>query len=224
MGGCIFANTALAAFHARARGIERVAVVDWDAHHGNGTQAAFWDDPSVLTISLHQDRVFPPDSGALDELGGAAARGTNVNLPLPPGSGSGAFAAAFERVVVPLLDAFRPELVLVAAGYDSSAWDAHARLMLHSEDYRRLTADLLAVAGRHAEGRLAVVHEGGYAPAYAPFCALAVLEELAGIRTEVEDPFLPIFEGYGSQELQPHQEALIAAVEQALRALPGASR
>ena len=116
MGGCIFGNTALAAFHARANGIERVAIIDWDAHHGNGTQAAFWDDPQVLTISLHQDSAFPRDSGALDELGGAAARGANVNLPLPPGSGGGAFAAAFERVVIPAVDGFRPDLVLIAAG------------------------------------------------------------------------------------------------------------
>ncbi len=216
MGGCIFGNTALAALHARARGIGRIAIVDWDAHHGNGTQAAFWDDPDVLTISLHQDNAFPPGSGGLDELGGEAAPGTNVNLPLPPGSGSGAYAAAFERVVLPAVAAFRPELVVIAAGYDSCAWDAHARLMLHSEDYRRLTADLVALADRHAGGRLVVVHEGGYAPAYAPFCALAVLEELSGSRTGVEDPFLPIFQGYAYQELQPHQDALIAAVERAL--------
>jgi acetoin utilization deacetylase AcuC-like enzyme len=218
MGGCLLGNVALAALHARARGIPRVAVVDWDAHHGNGTQAAFWDDPSVLTISLHQDRAFPPDSGALDELGGRAARGTNINLPLPPGSGSGAYAAAFERVVIPALEHFSPDLLLVAAGYDSSAWDAHARLMLHSEDYRRLAAALVALAGRHAGGRIVVVHEGGYAPSYAPFCALAVLEELSGVRTAVEDPFLAIFEGYGYQELQPHQEAVIAALESALAA------
>ena len=141
----------------------------------------------------------------MGELGGEGARGANVNLPLPPGSGSGAYAAAFERVVIPCLERFGPELVVVASGYDSCAWDQHARLMLHSGDYRRLTSALLAVADRHAGGRLVVVHEGGYAPAYAPFCALAVLEELSGVRTEVEDPFLPIFAGYGYQELQPHR-------------------
>ena len=166
MGGCIFGNTALAALHAKAtHAVERVAVVDWDAHHGNGTQAAFWDDPSVCTISLHQAGCFPPASGAVDELGGAAARGTNVNLPLPPGSGVGAFAAAFERVVIPVLESFRPGLVIIACGFDSCAWDSHARLMLHSEAYRQLTADLLGVADRHAGGRLVVIHEGGYAPA-----------------------------------------------------------
>jgi acetoin utilization deacetylase AcuC-like enzyme len=213
MGGCIFGNAALAAMHARqALGLERVAVVDWDAHHGNGTQEAFWDDPTVLTISLHQAECFPPASGAAGETGGPGAEGTNVNIPLPPGSGTGAFAAAFDRVVVPVLDRFAPQLLIVACGFDSSAWDPHARLMLHSEAYRRMTRDLLGVAERHAGGRLVVCHEGGYAPGYTPFLGLAVLEELSGIRTDVEDPFLPIFEGYGFQELQPHQEALIAEV------------
>jgi acetoin utilization deacetylase AcuC-like enzyme len=212
MGGCIFGNTALAALHALAHGASRVAIVDWDAHHGNGTQAAFWDTPSVCAISLHQAGCFPPGSGAADELGGPAAHGTTVNLPLPPGSGVGAFEAAFARVVLPVLERFAPDVVLVACGYDSCAWDAHARLMLHSDCYRSLTRQLLDVADRHAQGRLVVIHEGGYAPAYAPYCGLAVLEELSGIRTPVEDPFLPIFEGYGYQELQPQQEQVIAGV------------
>ncbi len=211
MGGCFFGNAALAAMHAQAvHGIERVAVIDWDAHHGNGTQEAFWDDPSVLTISLHQAGCFPPDSGAVDELGGAGARGTNVNLPLPPGSGVGAFEAAFERVVLPALERFAPGLVLIACGFDSCAWDSHARLMLHSEAYRDLTGRLLGIADRHAGGRVVVIHEGGYAPAYAPYCGLAVLEQLSGIRTDAEDPFLPVFTGFGYQELQPHQDAVIA--------------
>ena len=215
MGGCLFGNTALAALHARAvHGVSRLAVVDWDAHHGNGTQVAFFEDPDVLTISLHQADCFPPESGRVEETG----VGTNINIPLPPGSGTGAFAAAFERVVVPALERHEPELVLVACGFDSSAWDAHARLMLHSTAYRELTWALLGVADRYAKGRLVVIQEGGYAPAYTPFCGIAVLEELSGVSTGVEDPFLPIFEGYGYQELQPHQEAVIAAAEAAARA------
>jgi acetoin utilization deacetylase AcuC-like enzyme len=210
MGFCIINHVAVAAAHARAAGVERVAVLDWDAHHGNGTQAAFWDDPSVLTISLHQAGCFPPDSGAVGELGGAGALGSNINLPLPPGSGAGAFAAAFDHVVLPALERFAPDLVLIACGYDSCAWDAHARLMLHSESYRQLTRALLEIADRHAQGRLVVIHEGGYAPAYAPYCGLAVLEELSDIRTEAEDPFLSIFEGYGYQDVQPHQQVVIA--------------
>ena len=217
MGSCLLSNAALAAMHARqALGIGRVAIVDWDAHHGNGSQDAFWDDPSVLTVSLHQDSCFPPASGAVSDTGGPEAPLANVNLPLPPGSGTGAFAAAFERVIVPALDRFRPELVIVAAGYDSCAWDPHARLMLHSEAYRDLTRAMQKVADRHASGRLVVVHEGGYAPAYAAFLGLAVLEELSGVRTEVGDPFLELFLGYGYQGLQPHQDSVIAAAARLL--------
>ena len=216
MGGCLFGNTALAALHARAvHGVSRLAVVDWDAHHGNGTQVAFFEDPDVLTISLHQAGLLPAGVG---QGRGGTGVGTNINIPLPPGSGTGAFAAAFERVVVPALERHEPELVLVACGFDSSAWDAHARLMLHSTAYRELTRALLGVADRYAKGRLVVIQEGGYAPAYTPFCGIAVLEELSGVSTGVEDPFLPIFEGYGYQELQPHQEAVIAAAEAAARA------
>jgi acetoin utilization deacetylase AcuC-like enzyme len=114
--------------------------------------------------------------------------------------------------VLPALEEHRPELLIVACGFDSCAWDSHARLMLHSVAYRRLTRALLAAADR-----VVFVHEGGYAPAYAPYCALAVLEELSGEATGVEDPFLPIFEGYGYQELQPHQAAVLDSL---LAALP----
>jgi acetoin utilization deacetylase AcuC-like enzyme len=212
MGGCIFGNTALAALHAReAHGIARIAIVDWDAHHANGTQVAFYEDRNVLTISLHQADCYPAGSGAVEEVGTGGGRGANVNIPLPPGSGTGAFADAFERVVVPALDAHRPELLLIACGFDASAWDGHARLMLHSEAFRELTRMMLAVADRHAERRLVAIHEGGYAPAYTPFCGLAVLEELSGIDTGVADPFLPILSGFGYQELQAHQRAAIDA-------------
>lgn len=223
IGGCLFGNTALAALHARAaHGLSRLAIVDWDAHHGNGTQAAFYDDPDVLTISLHQADCFPPASGRVEELGAGEGLGANVNLPLPPGSGTGAFSAAFERVVLPALERHEPELVLVACGFDSGAWDAHARLMLHSSAYRELTRAMLGIADRHAGGRLVMIHEGGYAPAYTPFCGLAVLEELSGVATGVEDPFLPIFAGYGYQELQPHQKAVVAAAEAAWKSATGA--
>ena len=196
--------------------IERIAIVDWDSHHGNGTQDAFYADPSVLTISLHQANCYPPDSGGATETGAREAVGANINLPLPPGSGVGAYEAAFERVVIPALDDHRPELVVVACGFDSSAWDSHARLMLHSAAYRDLTRAMLDVADRHASGRLVYCHEGGYAPGYAPFCGLAVLEELSGYATGVDDPFLPIFEGFGYQDLQPHQAAVIEEVARAL--------
>ena len=210
MGFCIFGNAAIGAHHARqTRGLERVAIVDWDVHHGNGTQAAFYGDPSVLTISLHQDNNFPPGSGSLEESGEGAGEGFNINVPLPPGSGVGAYVSAFERVVCPALRAFQPQLVMVASGFDASGMDPLARQMMHSDGYRELTRLLMEVADECCEGRLVMTHEGGYSPSVVPFCGLAVLEQMSGQRTEVEDPFLGLMAGSGGQDLQPHQAAVI---------------
>jgi acetoin utilization deacetylase AcuC-like enzyme len=212
MGFCFFSNLAIAARHLQATGrASRIAVVDWDVHHGNGTQATFWEDPEVLTISVHQDNVFPPDSGAIDEQGGGAGSGTAINVPLPAGSGVGAYLEVFHRVVIPALDAFEPEIILVASGFDASAADPLARQMMTAGGYRQLTDLLLDAAGRLCGGRLMMTHEGGYSAAYVPFCGLAVLESLSGHRTGIEDPFDPIFSGFAGQELQPHQSEVIEA-------------
>ena len=212
-GFCIYANAAIGAKHAReARGLERVAVVDWDVHHGNGTQKIFWEDSSVLAISSHQDNYYPPDSGHVHEVGGGEGEGYNINVPLPPGSGVGAYVAAFERVVAPALRGFRPELIIVASGLDANVMDPLARMMVHSDGYRALTRIMMDVADE-VDARLVIEHEGGYSSAYVPFCGLAVVEELSGIRSEIEDPFLPVFEGIAGQDLQPHQEQAIAAAE-----------
>jgi acetoin utilization deacetylase AcuC-like enzyme len=211
-GFCIFGNTALSVMHARqARGLERVAIVDWDVHHGNGTEAAFYDDPSVLTISLHQDAGWPVDSGLLEHVGEGEGRGFNMNVPLPPGSGVGAYESAFDRVVVPALRAFDPDLIVVASGLDSSAMDPLGRMMITSAGYRSLTRKLMDAADELCGGKLLVIHEGGYSAAYVPFCGLAIVEELSGITTGVEDPFLE--ELSGGQALQPHQADAIAAAE-----------
>jgi acetoin utilization deacetylase AcuC-like enzyme len=209
-GFCIFANVALAALHARdVRGLSRVAVVDWDVHHGNGTEHAFYDDPSVLTISIHQDNNYPPDSGAITDTGSGAGAGYNINVPLPAGSGVGAYVATFERVVAPALRSFRPELIFVASGLDASAMDPLASMMMTSDGYRKLTQVMLEVAREVCGGRLVVCHEGGYSPAYVPYCGLAIMEELSGRRTEVADPLLGLLASFGGQDLQPHQDAVI---------------
>jgi len=219
-GFCIFGNVAIAVHHARvAHGIERAAVVDWDVHHGNGTEKAFWNDPRVLTISVHQDRCYPQDSGFVDAVGEGAGRGTNLNVPLPPGSGVGAYLAAFDRIVVPALEAFRPQMLFVASGFDGGGFDPLGRMMLTSRGYRELTQRLLAVAVDSAGGRLLLCHEGGYSTAHVPFCGLAVMEELSGRSTGVEDPYLEFLEGLAGQDLQPHQETAIARAAENLRLL-----
>jgi acetoin utilization deacetylase AcuC-like enzyme len=211
-GFCIFGNTALAAMHAReVHGLERVAVVDWDVHHGNGTESAFWEDPSVLAVSVHQDGWWPRDSGPLDAVGAGAGRGFTVNVPLPPGSGDGAYLAAFEQVVLPALADFRPELILVASGFDASVLDPQGRMMVTSEGYRQLTRLVMGAAAELCDGRLVLCHEGGYSAAYVPFCGLAVVEELAGRRSGTDDPYLPRYSGLVGEDLQPAQAAAIAA-------------
>jgi acetoin utilization deacetylase AcuC-like enzyme len=213
-GYCLLANTALAALHARAElGLERIAIVDWDVHHGNGTEDAFYADPDVLTISLHEEELYPPGRGLVEHRGEGAGEGANINVPLPAGSGHGAYLLAFEHVVIPALDRFRPELILVASGLDASALDPLGRQLLHSGSYRRMTELLLDAAATHCDGRLLMIHEGGYSEAYVPFCGIAVLEALCGER-RVEDPFLAYLVDRPGQTVQPHQEA---AVHQAAR-------
>lgn len=221
MGFCIFANVAVALKHAQeVRGLERAAVVDWDVHHGNGTQDAFYDDPSVLTISLHEAGYFPPGSGSVDENGRGEAAGTNLNVPLPAGSGIGAYTAAMEEVVVPALDRFQPDLIVVASGFDASFMDPLGHQLLHSGFYRAATRMLLDAARRHCRDRLVLVHEGGYSSGYVPFLGLATVEELCGERTEVEDPFLELAEGIEGQELQPHQAAAVQAAAELVARVP----
>jgi acetoin utilization deacetylase AcuC-like enzyme len=223
MGFCIFNNAAIAVKHLqRERGVGRVAMVDWDVHHGNGQQAVFYDDPSVLTISIHQDLCFPPDSGYITDVGEGAGAGANINVPLPPGSGHGAYLAAYERVVLPALRRFAPDMIVAPSGFDGSNFDPLGRMMAYSETFRLMARMLMGVADELCDGRVVFTHEGGYAAAYVPFIGLAVLEEISGIRTDVADPYLFICEGAGGQELQPHQDALIVQAEALLANVPSA--
>jgi acetoin utilization deacetylase AcuC-like enzyme len=161
MGFCLLNNVAVAAAHARARGLERVAVVDWDVHHGNGTQEMFEGDPHVLYVSTHQF-PFYPGTGDADETGVSDGRGYTVNIPLAAGGGDAVYAAAFERVVLPVLEEFSPQLVLVSAGFDAAAADPLAQMELSSDAFGWMASRLAEIAARSAEGRMALVLEGGY--------------------------------------------------------------
>jgi acetoin utilization deacetylase AcuC-like enzyme len=209
-GYCIFGNTAIAARHAqRARGLSRVAVVDFDVHHGNGTESAFYSDPSVLTISLHQEEHYPYGRGRTTDAGDGPGLGYNLNVPLPAGGGIAAYAHAFSEVVVPALEAFRPDLILVASGLDANWNDPSARMNLTPPCYAGLTRTLLDAAARLCEGRLVFIHEGGYSPMGVAYCGLAILEELTGHRTEVA--YRGVIDGDPvSLPLHEHERAAVA--------------
>jgi acetoin utilization deacetylase AcuC-like enzyme len=155
MGFCLINNVAVAAAAARAAGAARVAIVDWDVHHGNGTQEIFWRDPSVLYASVHQ-YPFYPGTGACEEIGEGPGRGTTVNVPLPAGMGPPEYERVFAEIFIPALDAFAPDIIVVSAGYDAHRDDPLARMELDAKTYAMLAAGL---AGR---GRLVVALEGGY--------------------------------------------------------------
>lgn len=220
MGFCLFANAALGIMRAQiVHKVGRVATVDWDVHHGNGTQAAFYDRNDVLTISVHQDNLFPAGSGGLNETGTGKGAGFNLNIPLPPGAGDGAYIAAFEQVVIPALTLFKPELIVVPSGFDASGVDPLGRMMITSDGYRAMTRMLMAVANDLCGGRLVMTHEGGYSQMYVPYCGLAVLEEMAGTKTHVADPWVPLMANWGGQALQPHQQAVISAAAQRIKSI-----
>ena len=207
-GFCIFNNVAVAAKAAQRAGVERIAIVDIDAHHGNGTEAIFYEDPDILTISIHEDRMFPVETGGSGARGGPGAEGSNVNVPLAPGTGDGGYLYAVERIVVPALDAFRPEVLLVVAGVDGSMYDPLSTFALTADGFATVAERLIAVAQRHAGGRAVFEQEGGYSPVYAPFCWLALLETLAGASRSA-DPFAAFLAGAGFVELAPHQRELV---------------
>jgi acetoin utilization deacetylase AcuC-like enzyme len=179
MGFCLFNATAIAARWAqREHGVERVAILDWDVHHGNGTEAVFRDDPSVLTVSLHQAGLYPYDTG-FDSWEG------NLNVPLPPGTGDTAYLEAWDSIVAPAVRDFSPDLVLLGAGQDAAASDPLGRLSLTYGGFRALADRAMELSDGRAVGFL----EGGYSLMHMPLCTLAVIEGLAGLQPSFdEDP------------------------------------
>ena len=159
----------------------RVAILDWDVHHGNGTQAIFWEDPSVLFASIHQDGLYPAGSGPLTDRGAGAGEGTTLNVPLPAGCGDDAYLEAVERIVLPAIRSFGPDLILVSAGQDPAVNDPLGRMSVTTEGFRAMAAAVRACAHEVCDGRLAGFQEGGYSLAHMPFCTLAAVEGLLGL-------------------------------------------
>ncbi|HEU4976501.1 MAG TPA: histone deacetylase [Baekduia sp.] len=189
-GYCLFNNAALAAERARRAGRRRVAIVDWDVHHGNGNQACFYERGDVLTISLHMRTGLwgpsHPQTGSPEELGVGDGQGRNVNVELPLGSGDRAYAAAMTEIVQPILRQFEPSLIIGSCGQDASAFDPNGRQNVSMDGFRAIGRAIGDSARELCEGQLVLVQEGGYARTYAAFCLHATLEGVLG----VDEPLL----------------------------------
>ena len=206
MGFCLINHVAVAAQHALGRGARRVAILDWDVHHGNGTEEIFESDAEVLYISLHQSPQYP-GTGAVTDVGLGAGKGFTVNVPLAAGADNVVYAAAFERVVLPIIEQFAPDLTLVSAGYDAHANDPLGGMQLDGAGYAWMTQRLVDTVRRGPSHRVAFLLEGGY--------------DLGGLRESVsrtlgalEGPALPELAG----NIGPRHEAQIAAAERVQRA------
>ena len=187
-GFCLLNNIAVAVQAARRAGkAERLAIVDWDVHHGNGTEHIFYDDADVLTISVHQERNYPLNTGDVSDTGGQAALFSNLNIPLLPGGGHLTYLYAMQRLILPKLSAFKPDIVIVACGFDASGVDPLSRMLCGSDTFYEMTKSLMEFTGN----RLVMAHEGGYSETHVPFCGHHVLQQLSGSAITVSDPLSP---------------------------------
>jgi acetoin utilization deacetylase AcuC-like enzyme len=194
-GFCLLANIAIAIEAAKANhGLGRVAVVDWDVHHGNGTEAIFYEREDVLSISVHQEGNYPLDTGVVGDRGRGKGVGFNMNIPLPAGAGHTAYLAVMDEIVLPALQRFKPDMIIVACGYDAAAVDPLARMLATADTFRQMTLKIKQAAQELCDGRLVLVHEGGYSEVYVPFCGHATLEALSGSAITAPDPLREILE------------------------------
>ena len=186
MGFCIFNNAAIATRHAQKRGRERVLIVDWDVHHGNGTQEAFYDDPTVLYFSTHQYPHYP-GTGWLDEAGSGEGKGYNINVPLPAGTDDAGFIAAFEEILVPAALEFKPDLVLISAGLDAGTGDGLAQMRMSVNGFAILASIVKSIAKKTCNGKIAAVLEGGYYLKFLAHSVSAILEVFMGKEAKRKD-------------------------------------
>jgi acetoin utilization deacetylase AcuC-like enzyme len=208
MGFCLINNVAVAAAAARAAGAARVAILDWDVHHGNGTQHIFWDDPNVMYLSVHQF-PFYPGTGAPSEIGGSAARGATVNVGLPAGSGDRDYLAAFDHVFLPALRRFKPDIVLVSAGFDAHHADPLAAMRVTRMGFTGMASRMRALADEVAGGRWVVALEGGYDLAGLGEGATSVLAALGADQT-------PTFDTVALADAASPAQSAIAETQRAL--------
>ncbi len=187
MGFCLFNNVAIAAKYALAKyKLERIAIIDFDVHHGNGTQATFYDNPHVLYISTHQ-YPFYPGTGSIDETGIGDGKETTVNIPLPAGSGDAEYSSVFDQIIIPVSKRFKPQLILVSAGYDLHWTEGIAMMQVSTTGFAQIVKIIKGLADELCSGRLVFSLEGGYNPAALASSVKATFDTLLG-NTNIEDP------------------------------------
>lgn len=193
-GFCLLNNIGIAIEAAKAdRLAQRFAVLDWDVHHGNGTEAVFYNRADVLTVSLHQERNYPMDTGFFTDRGAGDGTGCNLNIPLPPGTGHNGYLAAMERLALPAIRDFAPDVLIIACGFDAAANDPLGRMLATAETFKMMTRQVMELAQEVCSGKLVMVHEGGYSETYVPFCGHNVLQEMSGSAISAPDPFAEVF-------------------------------
>ncbi|GAA5997565.1 class II histone deacetylase [Rhodotorula paludigena] len=219
-GFCMFNNGAVCAEYAvKKLGFKKVAIVDLDVHHGNGAEKIFWSRSDVLTISVHQDRCFPTDSGFAEARGVGNGLGYNLNIPLPPGSGNGAYDYTLKTIVTPALLAYRPEVIIVASGLDPNIMDPLARQCVTADGFVSITKQMMDVAHQLGHDRLVYLQEGGYSPVYVPICVHRIIETLAGVTTLKDDPYEHILCPQHGSNLESWQKDAVDSLTSHLDAL-----
>lgn len=187
-GFCLLNNIAIAIEVCKKElGVGKILVLDWDVHHGNGTEQIFYQRNDVYAISIHQERNYPLNTGNFEDRGAGLGEGFNLNIPLPPGTGHQNYIEAVEKLILPEIKKYSPDIIIVACGYDASGVDPLSRMMCYADTFKEMTRRVMEAANIFCDDRIVFAHEGGYSEVHVPFCGHAVIQELSSSYIDAGD-------------------------------------